>query len=228
MFFVSPQRYTMIILTRAAFCVCLLPMSSLFASCDAFIVLGDDNDSRAFTRWLPRPFFEVASDHLVLNLAQGKWSCGFVTPPTTPLLAQANEQYNQVQSVLPHIRIPVVTRMSERLNGVHMTATQKDVSLSHHTSLSLKENIFCAQGDVTVTAPILTFESTFLTSHTGKITLKAPEQSPGWLRALAFERAEGLRPFDVMLQGTVSFATSQVHELYVVGAFKVTMDVRVF
>ena len=99
--------------------------------------------------------------------------------------------------------------------------------VSHDTGFVMRENIFCAQKDIVVCAPTLIFESAFFTARTGKITLKAPDTSPGWMRAITFERAPGARDFDMMLQGVVTFDTPQLKIFYALGAFKATVDVQV-
>lgn len=108
----------------------------------------------------------------------------------------------------------------------NLFATGGSIKLGDAEHFDGHNDILCARGDITLSAQTLCLKNTFCTSDTGQITLKAPEGCPGWLRSLTFERAKGERPFDMMFEGTVSFHSSTIDTLLVLGANKVTFKVQ--
>lgn len=141
---------------------------------------------------------------------------------------RAHAQYNEIAQAVKAQIASEWCDSNSKITAQHLFANQDDIWAGRPAPepVTFQANIFHAEKDVTLHAQELSLESTFCTSHTGDITLRAPEDSPGWLRAITFKpSASGERPFDMMFEGTVSFTPPSIENLIVVGASKITFDV---
>ncbi|MBA4118246.1 MAG: hypothetical protein C0514_05045 [Candidatus Puniceispirillum sp.] len=206
--------------------ICLLTAPSLIATQGDLLVVFNDQAINSTGNRTSHFSFEVDADHMVLNLDGKKATCGFLPPLNPPILAVARDCHNYVESRLVKKSQPAIQSLTYPFQWHYLEATQEGMHVSHDASFFMRENIFCAQKDIIVSAPTLIFESTFFTSRTGTITLEAPDTSPGWMRAITFEGGPGARDFDIMLQGVVTFDTPKIEALHVLGAHKVTLTVQ--
>ncbi|MBA4118243.1 MAG: hypothetical protein C0514_05030 [Candidatus Puniceispirillum sp.] len=174
-----------------------------------------------------QPTYHSKADVLVVNLRDRAVNVAPVFE-SKDAWTKAHARYNEIaQAVKAQIASQWCDSSSE-IAAQHLFATQDDIWAGRPApeSVTFQANIFHAETDVTLHAQNLSLKSTFCTSHAGDITLRAPDESSGWLRAITFKSsASGQRPFDMMFQGTVSFTPPSIENLVVVGASKVTFEV---
>ncbi|MCA0370159.1 MAG: hypothetical protein LCH26_03540 [Proteobacteria bacterium] len=204
----------------------LLTAPSLMATQGDLLVMLNDQAIYSTGNRASHFSFEVDADHMVLNLEGKKATCGFLSSQDPSILEVASDCYSDIASDTLKKSYPAIQRLTHPFQWHNLEATEGGIHVSHDTYFFMRKDIFCAQKDIVVSAPTLIFESTYLTSRSGKITLKAPDTSPGWMRAITFERASGARDFDIMLQGVVTFDTPKIEALYALGAHKVALTVQ--
>lgn len=165
--------------------------------------------------------FTVESGNLVLMLNDGKGTFGFKKRNVTP---DATLRHDSIVSIAPRLSVPTQPLEWEAIAGQNMAVTDGGMVFKE-LSVMLIASIYCAKDDISICASHISFLGAFLTSTAGKIILKAPDDCPGWLRSLTFERAPGERPFDMMFQGAVSFHPRSIEDLLVVGTNKVILSI---
>lgn len=208
----------------STFLAMFMGIASLHASSEEFSFIMNNQVVKKKGAGLASLTCPVDSDNIFLNLKDKVGTCHFLSGAEPSVFERATQMHTTLASQIPGVSFPSITLECETIGNQHMAATDGAVVLKG-PSVTLFSNIFCAKDDISVCASHISFLGVFLTSTAGKIILKAPDDCPGWLRSLTFERAPGERPFDMMFQGTVSFHPPSLEELLVAGTNKVTLGI---
>ena len=204
---------------------CLLTAPLLLASSDEYIFTLNDMAVSSPSGALGSMVSTVGGDSSMLELKERKAiHCGAAGTPSP--MDQAQECYRSIEGKVIKVSAPTLTLLCPTFNGYFFSAVTDSVSVKHEGPITIQANFFYAEKDVSISGQSISLQSVFCASKAGKITLRAPEGCPGWLRGLTFERAPGERSFDMMFQGTVSFNPPAIENLVVVGANKVTFEVQ--
>ena len=171
--------------------------------------------------------FQIDDDHCIMFMQnRGGKLVAYCQQEKEKRCDQARASYADISTCSPANYNTLWRRNSHKLMWQNLVATGGPITLSDAQRIDAENNILCTREKVTLCAQTLCLKNTFCTSGTGQVTLKAPEGSTHWLRALTFERAPGERPFDMMFEGTVSFNSSTIETLVVLGANKVSIQAQ--
>ncbi|MBA4118245.1 MAG: hypothetical protein C0514_05040 [Candidatus Puniceispirillum sp.] len=204
---------------------CLLTAPFLLASSEEYIFTLNDQAVFSPSGALGSLASTVEADTSMLELKERKAThCSAAGTPSP--MDQAQECYRSLEGKVKKVSAPTLTFLCPTFNGYFFSAVTDGVTVSHEGPVTIQANFFYAEKDVSISGQSISLQGVFCASKVGKISLKAPEGCPGWLRSLTFERAPGERPFDMMFQGCVSFNPPSIENLIVVGANKVTFGVQ--
>ncbi|MBA4118244.1 MAG: hypothetical protein C0514_05035 [Candidatus Puniceispirillum sp.] len=206
---------------------CLVAMPPLLASDEKLIFTLNDHEVRAKINRNGVLGVGVDENHVVLDLKDCAGILGGYSPETKERRwDEAHALYTDISTCSPAHNNTRWSRNSHKLMWQNLVATGGPIKLGDAEHFDAHNDILCARGDITLSAQTLCLKNTFCTSDTGQITLNAPEGCSGWLRSLTFERAPGVRPFDMMFDGTVCFNPPTIETLLALGANKVTFKVQ--